>query len=146
MIADAKYQAASAAEMLAIGRKFAAELQAGEVLGLTGELGAGKTQLAKGVVAGLGCDCSVTSPTFTLIQEYHGGRLPVYHVDFYRLVSEQEAIATGVEELLPSNDGVTIVEWADKFASLLPVGTWMISISTLANDTDCRTLSIGRID
>src|SRR3954464_2686540 len=81
----------SAAETVELGRKLAAELAPGTVLALQGELGAGKTQLVKGIVAGLRTETEVTSPTFTLIHEYGGGRLPVYHFDFFRLETENEA-------------------------------------------------------
>jgi tRNA threonylcarbamoyladenosine biosynthesis protein TsaE len=95
------------------------------VLALCGELGAGKTQFVKGLAAGLGYQGEVTSPTFTLIHEYLGGRLPLYHFDFYRLETEDEALRLGLEEYF-LGDGVCVVEWADKFPALLPPGTrWL---------------------
>jgi tRNA threonylcarbamoyladenosine biosynthesis protein TsaE len=97
-------------------------LRARDVLALCGDLGAGKTQFVKGLAAGLGYKSDVTSPTFTLIHEYLGGRLPLYHFDFYRLESEGEALRLGVEEYL-GGEGVCVVEWADKFPALLPSHT-----------------------
>ena len=79
----------SASETEAIGRQFAKELDAGSILALKGELGSGKTQFTKGLVAGLGSSLPVTSPTFTIIHEYPGGRLPVYHFDFFRLENRE---------------------------------------------------------
>ena len=79
----------SADETAAVGRQYANNAQAGDVFALRGELGAGKTQFVKGLVAGLGSDAPVTSPTFTILHEYEGGRLPAYHFDFYRLETRE---------------------------------------------------------
>ena len=103
----------------AFGLEIGSDLRPGEVLALAGDLGAGKTRFVKGVAAGLGYDGEVTSPTFTLIHEYQGGRLPLYHFDFYRLNSEEEVLRLDLEEYF-SSGGVVIIEWADKFASVLP--------------------------
>ena len=110
------------AETQALGCAEGARCAAGDVVALCGDLGAGKTQFVKGLVAGLGATSEVTSPTFTLIHEYDGGRLPVYHFDFYRLDSTAEAIALGLDEYLDGT-GVSVIEWADKFPDLLPAGT-----------------------
>jgi tRNA threonylcarbamoyladenosine biosynthesis protein TsaE len=112
----------SAEETIAAGRAHAANLRRGDVLALCGDLGAGKTHFVKGVAAALGADAAVTSPTFTLIHEYLGGRLPLYHFDFYRLEDEDEALKIGLDEYL-DGDGVCIIEWADKFPDLLPAHT-----------------------
>lgn len=109
----------SPGEMVSLGRKMAQELKAGSVLALRGDLGAGKTHFTKGIAAGLGCSAEVTSPTFTLVHEYAGGRLPLYHYDFYRMASEDEVLRTGWDEYLDEN-GVVVVEWPDKFPGLLP--------------------------
>ena len=79
------FETRSQAETIAVGEALGAELQAGDVLVLTGDLGAGKTQLTKGIAAALGCTGDVTSPTFTIEMVYEGGRLPLYHFDLYRL-------------------------------------------------------------
>jgi tRNA threonylcarbamoyladenosine biosynthesis protein TsaE len=109
----------SPAETEAIGEKIAQTLRAGSVLALAGELGSGKTQFVKGIVAGLGSAAPVTSPTFTLIHEYPGGRFPVYHFDFFRLEDPQSAERLGLEEYF-FGDGVCIIEWADRFPDAIP--------------------------
>ncbi len=101
------------------GRALAAQLKPGAILALAGELGAGKTQLTKGITAGLGCEAEVSSPTFALVQEYHGGRLPVYHFDLYRLEAAGELWNIGWDDYLEGN-GVCVVEWADKFPQAVP--------------------------
>ena len=103
-----------------MGRSHASRLVGGEVLALVGELGAGKTHFIKGLAAGLGHTDEVTSPTFTLIHEYLGGRLPLYHVDFYRIESEKEAAHLGLDDYL-DGAGVLAIEWADKFLSLIHI-------------------------
>ena len=117
------------AETLAAGRAVADTLRAGDVLGLVGGLGAGKTHFVKGLAAGLGLDPEmVTSPTFTLLHEYRapGARLPLFHADFYRLEHAAEAGTLGLEELWDEGAGITAVEWADRFPGLFPPGTrWL---------------------
>ena len=115
----------SAEETMAHGESVSATLRRGDVLALSGDLGAGKTHFAKGIAQGLRSDAPVTSPTFTLIHEYRGGRLPIYHFDFYRLDDEDEALKIGLDEYL-DGDGVCLIEWADKFPALLPPHTrWL---------------------
>lgn len=115
-------RASSEAEMIAAGTSLAADLEAGDVVALNGQLGAGKTHFSKGIVAGLGSGDEVTSPTFALVQEYHGGSLPVFHFDFYRLDEVGELLRLGWDEYL-DEDGILLVEWADKFPDVLPEGT-----------------------
>lgn len=109
----------SLADTLALGQRLARDLAPGTVVALTGDLGAGKTSLVKGIALGLGIHEPVTSPTFTLIQEHPGGRVPLYHVDLYRLATANDALAIGIEEYL-GGDGITVIEWAEKIESLLP--------------------------
>ena len=110
---------ATVADTLSWGHAVAEQLQAGDVIALVGDLGAGKTHAAKGIVAGLGSSMDVSSPTFTLVHEYTGGRLPAYHFDFYRLDSAGELPGIGWDDYLDAN-GVVIVEWADKFPEAIP--------------------------
>ena len=112
-------------ETIAFGKALSGRLRAGDVVALCGDLGAGKTHFVKGLVAGLGAECAVTSPTFTLIHEYRGGRLPVFHADWYRLEDERELVRIGLDECLDGK-GVVVVEWADKFRQALPAHThWL---------------------
>lgn len=97
--------------------RLAKELQGGEVITLTGDLGAGKTSFTQGLARGLGITKQVNSPTFTLIKEYHGGRLPLYHMDVYRVEDEWEEL--GFEEYFYGT-GVTVVEWPQQIAAQLP--------------------------
>jgi tRNA threonylcarbamoyladenosine biosynthesis protein TsaE len=121
----ATFTSNSAVETEALGREFGLRLEAGAVVALQGELGAGKTQFTKGVVAGLGSDDSVTSPTFTIVHEYRGGRLPIYHFDFFRLEHRERLFQVGLDDYL-FGDGVCIIEWADRFADLIPEGaSWI---------------------
>ncbi len=115
-------------ETLRAGAEFAAQARVGDVFALSGDLGAGKTQFVKGFVRGLGSDAEVTSPTFTLIHEYTGGRCPVYHFDFYRLDSPAAALRLGLDEYL-YGDGVCLIEWADRFPQVLPADAIAISIT-----------------
>ena len=109
----------SASESEAIGRHFAKEVDAGSILALKGELGSGKTQFTKGLVAGLGSSVPVTSPTFTIIHEYTGGRLPVYHFDFFRLENRESVVQLGLDNYF-FGDGISVIEWADRFPELIP--------------------------
>jgi tRNA threonylcarbamoyladenosine biosynthesis protein TsaE len=122
----------SAEAAQAFGESWAGDLVGGEIFALHGVLGAGKTQLAKGLARGLGFRGDVTSPTFTIVHEYRGGRLPMYHVDLYRIQNEKGAIDIGLEEYLPS-DGVTVVEWPERIATLLPPQTrhWELEVVSL---------------
>jgi tRNA threonylcarbamoyladenosine biosynthesis protein TsaE len=123
----------------AFGLELGEAAHPGQIIGLTGELGAGKTHLAKGIVAGLGCASEVTSPTFTLVHEYRGGRLPVFHLDFYRLVAPGELHGLGWDDILDEN-GVVIVEWADKFPGLLPADTLWVALAAPSHGVRSATI------
>ena len=117
----------SEAEMVALGRSMAAELEPGQVFGLVGDLGAGKTHLVQGILEGLGAGNPAASPTFSLVHEHDDGTLPVAHFDFYRMKSPQEAIGIGWDEYLESGR-ILLVEWADRFdGTLMPADTrWLV--------------------
>ena len=141
-------------ETKAFGRRFAEGLKPGDVLALTGELGSGKTQFVKGLVAGLGSTAEVTSPTFTLIHEYTDGPIPIYHFDFFRLEDRQrsrrepddvdgkarEGLRAGTRanqsaERLGLDDyffgeGVSVIEWADKLSDLIPETARWVAFET----------------
>ena len=102
------------------GRALAALVQAGDVIGLCGDLGSGKTSLVQGVVAGLGAPEVAASPTFALINEIRGGRLPVWHADLYRIERARELAELGLDELIDRGDAVVLIEWADRWPVLPP--------------------------
>jgi tRNA threonylcarbamoyladenosine biosynthesis protein TsaE len=109
----------SPAETEEIGRQLAKRIDLGAVLALKGELGSGKTLFVKGLVAGLGSSADVTSPTFTIAHEYRGGRLPVYHFDFFRLEDSQSLARLGLDDYF-FGDGLSVIEWADRFPEFIP--------------------------
>jgi tRNA threonylcarbamoyladenosine biosynthesis protein TsaE len=124
---------------LTAGAELAAQLGPGDVVALTGGLGAGKTHFTMGLVRGLAGYEDVTSPTFTLVHEYRSGRLPVFHFDFYRMESAAEVTAIGWDEYLDSG-GVCVVEWADRFPELLPADTQWWSLTTEGTGRSLRRL------
>ena len=124
----------------AAGARLATLLVAGDVVALTGELGAGKTQFTQGLARGLGVTGRVVSPTFVLVNEYRG-RLPVHHVDAYRTESLTELLDLGLEEMF-SGDGVTVVEWADKLTPLLPPHAVHVHIEGVGDEP--RTITVTR--
>ena len=127
-------------ETAAVGRQYANTARVGDVFALSGGLGAGKTQFVKGLVAGLGSNALITSPTFTILHEYEGGRLPAYHFDFYRLETREAALRLGLDDYF-FGEGVAIVEWADRFPDLIPDGAQWISFE-LKSETS-RVLKPG---
>jgi tRNA threonylcarbamoyladenosine biosynthesis protein TsaE len=111
-------------ETQALGEAWGRAARAGWVLGLSGELGAGKTQFVKGLARGLGVTEPVRSPTFALVHEYAGGRAPLFHLDFYRLESPRQIVAAGLDQYLFAPPGVVVVEWIERWldgAQPLPV-------------------------
>ncbi|MDK2822709.1 MAG: tRNA threonylcarbamoyladenosine biosynthesis protein TsaE [Clostridia bacterium] len=102
-----------------IGQRMAKFLRPGDFISLNGELGAGKTVFVKGVAKGMGVEENITSPTFTIIHEYHDGRLPIYHLDVYRLNSINEMEELGYEEYFYGK-GITLVEWGNLIVDIFP--------------------------
>lgn len=109
------------------------DLSPGTVIALTGPLGAGKTHFVQGIAQGLGISQPVTSPTFTLVNEYDHPTRPLIHIDLYRLENPNEVLALGWEDLM-TPEGVTVVEWADKFPHLFPDGLWWVSLTPLSEN------------
>src|SRR5438874_222632 len=103
----------SPAETESLGAQFGRTAQSGLVVALSGELGAGKTQFVKGLARGLGISARVHSPTFTLVNEYGGGRLKLFHLDLYRLETPAQLASAGIEEFLEP-EGVAVIEWAER--------------------------------
>jgi len=108
------------AETEALGEAWGRAAQSGWIIGLTGDLGAGKTQLVKGLARGLGATERVHSPTFALVNQYLRGRLPLYHLDLYRLATVDQIHRAGLEEYWIRPDGVTVVEWAERWPGFAP--------------------------
>jgi len=106
-------------ETRAIGRELSLALRENSVIGLSGDLGAGKTEFVRGIAEGLGATDPVTSPTFTLVHEYRSGRLPLFHMDFYRLETEKELDEIGFDDYL-REPGICAIEWADRFPDRIP--------------------------
>ena len=115
-------ESSSPEETLEIGRRLGESAQAGEIYALEGDLGTGKTVFCKGFAEGLGITDTVNSPTFTILQIYEDGRLPLYHFDVYRIEEPEEMEEVGLDEYM-EGDGVCLIEWAGRIAELLPAHT-----------------------
>ena len=135
--------ASSPQDTATIAKAIAAVLAAGDVLVLGGDLGAGKTTFTKALGAALGIDENITSPTFTLAQQYDGGRLVLHHLDVYRLDQIEEVIDLALPELYESG-GVVVIEWGDTIAPALPAGYLLIRLAFGEGDDD-RTLALHAI-
>jgi tRNA threonylcarbamoyladenosine biosynthesis protein TsaE len=130
----------SPAETEAFGRQFAVKhLDVGSILALKGGLGSGKTQFVKGLVAGLGSDTTVTSPTFTIVHEYQGGRVPIYHFDFFRLENRESVARLGLDDYF-FGDGISVIEWADRFPEFIPEQARWISFEIKSENQRAITL------
>ncbi|MDO4797460.1 MAG: tRNA (adenosine(37)-N6)-threonylcarbamoyltransferase complex ATPase subunit type 1 TsaE [Coriobacteriales bacterium] len=115
---EASFVTRSTAETIVLGERLGRLLREGDVLVLTGDLGAGKTQLTKGIARGLGVDDDVTSPTFTIGMVYEGSQMPLYHYDLYRLEDADQLDDTGLFDVL-GGDGPCVIEWGEQFADQL---------------------------
>lgn len=124
----------SAAETRALGEQLARRLQPGDTVILEGELGAGKSELARGIARGLGVTETVTSPSFTILNVYESGRCPLYHFDWYRLESEEELYELGMDEYL-GGDGVAVVEWAERCPDAVPENRIRIRLEVTGEET-----------
>jgi tRNA threonylcarbamoyladenosine biosynthesis protein TsaE len=139
-VTEALIELASPDETFALGVRIAALLQPGDFLGLTGDLGTGKTLLIRGLAKGLGVpDAQVQSPTFTIVNTYAGGRLPLHHADLYRIESQDELYATGYFDLL-EGEGAMAVEWVERIPGALPQGRLQLRLER-SSDT-ARKLSL----
>lgn len=132
-MAEMLIQTHSAEETRALGEKLSGRLQAGDVVVLEGELGAGKSELARGIARGLGVKETVTSPSFTILNVYESGRIPLYHFDWYRLESAEELYELGMDEYL-GGDGIAVVEWAERCPEVVPEGSMRIRIEATGED------------
>lgn len=114
-MSESRFVTHTTEETIALGKRLGAALQPGDVLVLTGDLGAGKTQLTKGIAAALGVPDDVTSPTFNILMVYEGAQMPLYHFDLYRLDDPDQLEDIGLYEML-DGDGVCVIEWGEQFS------------------------------
>ena len=139
-----EYRTHSESKTEAVGEALATTLSPGTVIAFTGDLGAGKTAFTRGLARGLGISERVTSPTFTIVNEYEGGRLPLFHFDMYRLESSEELFDIGWEDYL-RRGGVCAVEWSEKVADAL-VGALRVDIRRGEGERDrVITVAGGRV-
>ncbi|MBR4630740.1 MAG: tRNA (adenosine(37)-N6)-threonylcarbamoyltransferase complex ATPase subunit type 1 TsaE [Treponema sp.] len=124
----------SAEETIELGRKIGAMLKGGEIIAMQGTLAAGKTTITKGIAESLGVKDTITSPTFCLISEYEG-KIPLYHMDVYRLDGGEDFINLGVEDMIYGK-GVSIIEWSEKVMSELPKQTIILKFEPVENTTN----------
>jgi len=132
----------SAEKTLKAGEQLGKTLSSGDVVALSGPLGAGKTVFARGIAESIGIQEPVTSPTYTLISEYEG-RMPLYHMDLYRLGSPEEFTWLGVEEIL-NGSGITLIEWSERAGEELPERTITVNIEIADNGNRIITISNSR--
>lgn len=130
----------STQETEAIGEELAQKLRGGDVLAFTGSLGMGKTAFTRGLARGLGCRGRVTSPTFTIVNEYEG-RTPLFHFDMYRLGSSDELFDIGWDDYL-AHGGVCAVEWSERVSDALPEDTIFVDIARTDEHEDWRTITV----
>lgn len=129
----------SSEETIALGELLGAMLKPGDVLAMRGTLAAGKTTITKGIAKALGVTDNITSPTFCIISEYEGAKMPLYHMDVYRLDNAEDFINLGVDDLIYGN-GVSIIEWSEKIQSELPKKT--ITVQITPNEDSTRTIEL----
>jgi tRNA threonylcarbamoyladenosine biosynthesis protein TsaE len=119
------YKLNSKKDTVHLAKLIAPELKAGDVLALSGELGAGKTFFTQCLCIELGIDEPVTSPTFVIMNEYFSGKIPVFHFDLYRLENEHEVLDLGITDMM--DDGITVIEWPKLAERIIPNIAWMLS-------------------
>ncbi len=142
---ERRFKTRSVAGTLAIAERVAEILlPTPRLVILRGDLGAGKTTLVKGIAAALGAADpeEVTSPTFTLVHEYQGPRVNIYHLDLYRLETERELATLGLEEMLADRAALILVEWGEKFPSVLALATGEVAIENLGGDERLMTIGV----
>lgn len=137
------YETMSPKETFELGKKIGLEAKAGEIICLDGDLGVGKTVFTQGFAKGLGIDEAVNSPTFTIIQEYDEGRLPLYHFDVYRIGNPEEMYEIGYEDYF-YGQGVCLIEWAKLIEELIPDEAKIVLIEkNLENGLDYRKITVS---
>lgn len=127
-------------ETFRLGSELAAKAEPGLVLGLIGDLGAGKTQFVKGFAAGLGITERVHSPTFTLVNEYRSGRFPCFHLDLYRLDNADQILGAGLASYFKPDGAITVIEWFDRAEDQFPITSRLITVRIDSQSETERTL------
>ena len=140
-----EYLSHNEAETEALGARLAAVLTPGTVVAYRGGLGMGKTAFTRGLAKGLGCAARVTSPTFTIVNEYEGGRLPLFHFDMYRLEDDDALFDIGWEDYL-DRGGICAVEWSEQVARAMPADTVYVTIARRPEDDRWRTITIEGVE
>lgn len=130
-----RFKTTSPEQTESFGYELAKSLTSGDVIALTGDLGAGKTCLTRGIASGLGSQSHVSSPTFTVVNEYEGGRLMLFHFDTYRLSGPDDFLMSGLDEYF-CRGGVCVIEWSDIIDELLPEGTIRMKIKGSGNERE----------
>ncbi|MBR0099317.1 MAG: tRNA (adenosine(37)-N6)-threonylcarbamoyltransferase complex ATPase subunit type 1 TsaE [Treponema sp.] len=128
------FHTSSAEETIELGKKIGSLLKKGDIIAMQGTLAAGKTTITKGIAQSLGVKDEITSPTFCLISEYEG-KMPLYHMDVYRLDGGEDFINLGVEDLMYGN-GVSLIEWSEKVMDELPKKTIILKIEPIEGTTE----------
>ncbi|HLF13847.1 MAG TPA: tRNA (adenosine(37)-N6)-threonylcarbamoyltransferase complex ATPase subunit type 1 TsaE [Bacteroidota bacterium] len=134
-------------ETVAAGGRLGRLLKAGDVVAIFGDLGAGKTRFVRGICRALGTVRAASSPTFTLLHEYHAPGLAVYHFDFYRIASASELAGIGFAEYLDRGDGVCVIEWADRVEPFLPADRYEVRMRAGGGSgkPDLRVIEISKV-
>lgn len=140
------FEVNSAEETFNLGVEFAKNSHPGTVIALIGDLGVGKTVFTKGVARGLNIQDHVTSPTFTILESYYGGKMPLHHFDVYRIGDVEEMEEVGFDDCVYS-DGITIVEWAGIIEEIIPAGTYVVKIEKdLSRGSDYRKITVTQTE
>ena len=136
-----RYHTRSPEETRALGETLAGRLRAGDTVLLLGDLGAGKSELTRGIARGLGIAGPVASPSFTILNVYEEGTLPLYHFDWYRLSGSEELWDMGLEEYL-GGDGVAVVEWPERCPEAIPADAWRVTLQPVPGAESEREIAV----
>ena len=139
-MSDFDFKSNSEIDTKKFAQKLSSKLKIGDIVVLSGELGSGKTKFTEGILEYFNLQDEISSPTFTIVNEYHSNNLPIYHFDVYRLEDEDEFLAIGGEEYF--NKGICIIEWGEMIENVLPKEYIKISFSKDNNDENLRNLHI----
>ncbi len=139
-----QYYSDSLSDTLALGEKIGLELIPGDTVILRGEMGAGKSEICRGIARGLGLQCPIPSPTFTIVNVYETGICSLYHYDFYRLNTPDELYEAGLDEWI-GGDGIALIEWPERVEEAVPDHCLEITITTIPEKPDSRMISLRRI-